>query len=82
MSEKEVLDEFIVKSLEGGVEKWTSSGSERKHKLGLTDEVLAVERGILKNAMVRCKSTREMASYLRVSQPTVVRKMKKHVLSR
>jgi len=82
MSEKEVLDEFIVKSLEGGVEKWTSSSSERKHKLGLTDEVLAVERGILKNAMVRCKSTREMASYLRVSQPTVVRKMKKHGLSR
>jgi len=82
MSEKDVLDDFIVRSLEGEVEKQKNSGSEKQHKLSLTDQVLATERKILKDAMLRCKSTREMANYLETSQPTVVRKMKKHGLSR
>lgn len=82
MSEKDVLDDFIVRILEGEVEKQKNSGSEKQHKLSLTDKVLATERKILKGAMLRCKSTREMANYLETSQPTVVRKMKKHGLSR
>ena len=49
---------------------------------GLTDQILDVEKEILQNAMARCKSTREMARHLRVSQPTVVRKLKKHRLYR
>lgn len=82
MSEKDILDDFIVRSLEPGVEIRTHPGDERKHKPNLADEVLAVEREILKNAMAQCKSTREMANYLGTSQPTVVRKMKRHALSR
>ena len=81
MSGKNELDLFIMRSLDAGLEKETSSGSEKKHQLSLTEKVFNVERGILKNAMVVCKSTREMASYLRISQPTIVRKMKKHSLS-
>jgi PAS domain S-box-containing protein len=82
MSGKNELNLFIMRSLDAGLEKETSSVSEKKHQLSLTEKVLNVERGILKNAMVVCKSTREMASYLRISQPTIVRKMKKYGLSR
>ncbi|MBN1999088.1 excisionase family DNA-binding protein, partial [candidate division KSB1 bacterium] len=39
------------------------------------------EREILKTAMMKCKSTREMADYLGISQSTVVRKVRKHKIS-
>jgi len=82
MGEKDLLDEFIVRRINGDKEKRITHGKERSHFLGLSNEVLTLEKDLLKGAMVRCKSTREMASYLRVSQPTVVRKMKRHGLSR
>jgi transcriptional regulator with PAS, ATPase and Fis domain len=47
----------------------------------LTDELLALEKKILKTAISRCRSTRALASELGISQPTVVRKLKKHALS-
>jgi PAS domain S-box-containing protein len=81
MSDSEVLDEFILKSLNRGTGKWTRLDSETRHKLNLTEELLTFEKEILEDAIARCKSTREVASYLGISQPTVVRKMKKHGLS-
>jgi transcriptional regulator with PAS, ATPase and Fis domain len=81
MSDNEVLDEFILKTLESGVEKLTRADIQKGHKLNLTEELLTFEKEILENAIARCKSTREVASYLGISQPTVVRKMKKHGLS-
>ena len=45
------------------------------------NEILLLEGELLRRALKRCKSTREIARYLGVSQPTVVRKMKKHGLS-
>jgi len=44
------------------------------------DMLSALEKEMLKNAMRHCKSTREMAQFLNISQPTVVRKLKKHSL--
>jgi len=41
-----------------------------------------VESRVLKNAYERCNSTTEMAKYLGVSQPTVVRKLKKYNISK
>jgi len=81
MSRSDDLDLSIVRRLDTSLEKDTNSASETNHQLSLTEKVLNVEREILRNAMVVCKSTREMASYLKVSQPTIVRKMKKHGLS-
>lgn len=81
MSDNEVLDEFILQSLDYGRAKWTRSDSAKRRKLNLNDELFTFEKEILKSAIGRCKSTRELASYLGVSQPTVVRKMKKHGLS-
>lgn len=45
---------------------------------GLEEELAAVEREILLRAAARCRTTRQMAEYLGVSQPTVVRKMARH----
>ena len=45
----------------------------------LMDEI---EAQVLKSAFERCKSTTEMSKYLGVSQPTVVRKLKKYGITR
>ena len=82
MGEKDLLDECIIRKIKGCGEGLKSDGSQKSNFLGLTSEVLALEKYILKGAIERCKSTRDMASYLGVSQPTIVRKMRKHGLSR
>ena len=41
----------------------------------------ALEKEMLKTAMRKCRTTREMADFLNISQPSVVRKLKKHNLS-
>ena len=41
----------------------------------------AFEKEVIKNAMKKHRSTRDLAKYLNVSQPTIVRKLKKHGLS-
>ncbi|MGN7298152.1 sigma-54 interaction domain-containing protein [Ferdinandcohnia sp. SAFN-114] len=41
-----------------------------------------VEAQVLKGAMERCNSTTEMSRYLGVSQPTIVRKLKKYGITR
>lgn len=48
---------------------------------GLTAQLEAVEQEILRQAFSRFPSTRRMAAHLRVSQPTIVRKMKKYGLA-
>jgi len=46
--------------------------------VGLEEELAAVERELLLKAAAHCRTTRQMAEYLGVSQPTVVRKMARH----
>lgn len=80
MSESPSLDQFIERSLKAG-RAFRVPEDNVVPKKGLNAEILALERNILKSAMTRCKSTRELAMELGISQPTVVRKMKKHRLS-
>jgi PAS domain S-box-containing protein len=82
MSDKDALDEFLLRSLGSEAERGRASERGEAPARGLPDKVLAVERKILEDAMVRCKSTREIARCLGVSQPTVVRKLRKHGLGR
>ena len=82
MSEHESIDEMIRQSLSADAGQHPGSSMEGHHEKGLTDHILDVEKEILRNALACCKSTREMARYLKVSQPTVVRKLKKHRLHR
>lgn len=81
MSESEILDDYILANLESLMTETSGSGMKRKSRFNLTEEILAVEKNILKKAMRTCHSTREMADCLGVSQPTVVRKMRRHALS-
>jgi len=73
---------MIHQSLSMDAGQYTASAMDAHHTKGLTHQILDVEKEILQNAMACCKSTREMARYLKISQPTVVRKLKKHRLYR
>ena len=81
MSEGEVIDSVILSSIGREVleDRWEVRGSDKKIN-NLVDMLAALEKEMLKNAMRHCKSTREMARFLNISQPTVVRKLKKHSL--
>jgi TyrR family helix-turn-helix protein len=83
LSEDRNLDEFIQKSL--GYEP--AEGRQTTANRTVAQSILAVklketESKILKTAFIQCKSTREIAKYLGISQPSVVRKLKKYGISR
>jgi PAS domain S-box-containing protein len=80
MSENESVDEIVRQSLATGANSSTVATNDTQQRKSLTDHILDVEKEIIKNAMMQCKSTREMARHLKISQPTVVRKLKKHQL--
>jgi len=82
MSENESVDEMINQSLSADAGHCITPSIHEHQGKGMTDQIVNVEKEILQNAMTRCKSTREMARYLKISQPTVVRKLKKHRLYR
>jgi len=82
MSENESVDEMIRQSLSADAGHCVTPSINAHQGKGMTDQIFDVEKEILQNAMTRCKSTREMARYLKISQPTVVRKLKKHRLYR
>jgi PAS domain S-box-containing protein len=51
------------------------------HGAGLQEQLLSVEKRILKEAVLECKNTYKMAEKLGVSQATAFRKLKKHGIS-
>ena len=82
LSEGDLLDDVVYESLDrdraaDGAAADVAGGAPGS----LEQQNLAFERQILKNALQRCKSTRELAYYLRTSQSSIVRKLKKHGLS-
>jgi len=82
MSEHESVDEMIHQSLSADVSHHIASSVNTHQGRGFINKIFELEKEILQNAMTCCKSTREMARYLKISQPTVVRKLKKHRLYR
>lgn len=81
MSDKDLIDNFIPFGF------WINESSLDSIKAGdpdknlrLADHLRKVERRILLQAKERCRSTREMASVLGISQPSVVRKLNRHKL--
>jgi PAS domain S-box-containing protein len=82
MSEKRELDEFIARSLQAGGGAVHHADAPLPSERNLARELQAVERRILKRSMERCRTTRNMAKELAVSQATVVRKLKKHGLNK
>jgi len=80
MSESPDLGAFISESLqhEKDVTKfnWKKEAGEGR----LPDRLMDVERMMIQQASRACKTTRELARCLGISQPSVVRKCKKHRL--
>lgn len=81
MGESEMMDGFLKRSLDAASSAGQSEGCAPPPRKGLADELSALEKAILERAMDHCRTTRELASALGVSQPTAVRKMKKYQLS-
>ncbi|MGD8291316.1 MAG: sigma 54-interacting transcriptional regulator [Desulfobacterales bacterium] len=82
LSEDRYLDEFIQKSLgyEGPGEIRAAADRDFSPSK-LTVKLNQTESKMLKTAVMQCKSTREIARYLGISQPSVVRKLKKYGIS-
>jgi PAS domain S-box-containing protein/TyrR family helix-turn-helix protein len=82
MGEDEILDDFITNS--GGLRKDKSGDPQRLPETSapLTDQIGTLEKQILEKALVQFRTTRELARQLGISQPTVVRKLRKYALSR
>ena len=76
MSETDILDQHILATLSAGTQSPTAPDGDRRGRL--TEELVTREFDLLKTAVAHCRSTREIARYLGVSQPTVVRKLRKH----
>ncbi|WP_432734523.1 sigma-54 interaction domain-containing protein [Maridesulfovibrio sp. FT414] len=76
VAEEDMLDNYLEQSLLGleEVEPVSTKG------LSLQEAVDMVEREMLVEALRNCLTTRDMAGYLKISQPSVVRKLKKYGL--
>ena len=82
LSEERNLDEFIQKSLEyETTEEIQPAANRTVAPSKLAVKLKETESKMLKTAFMQCKSTREIARYLGISQPSVVRKLKKYGIS-
>ncbi len=83
LSEDRNLDQFIQKSLGYETPEEIQPVATRTITPSkLTVKLKETEAKMLRTAFMQCKSTREIARYLGISQPSVVRKLKKHGISR
>jgi PAS domain S-box-containing protein len=75
------LDGLIERSLRVfGNSSFNTMGGVPRKKESLVEQIAVLEKEILLSAMIHCKSTKEVAMTLGISQPTAFRKMKKHGL--
>ena len=82
MGEEETIDAFILNSIGNEVlEEWSQTKQQKKEINNLVDVLATLERAMLKTAKRHCRTTRDMAKFLNISQPSVIRKLKKHRLS-
>jgi transcriptional regulator with PAS, ATPase and Fis domain len=81
LSDENLIGKFILSGLKvnESIAVPGTAGNQGK-SLRLADHLREVEHKVLRQAKQRCRSTREMASLLGISQPSVVRKLKAHNL--
>ena len=77
LSESDTLEVSIM-GIPGRMGQWTGADVETA---SLPDAIKVAEKELFEAAVSKCRTTREMARYLGVSQPTVVRKLRKHGIS-
>jgi PAS domain S-box-containing protein len=76
MSETNRIDTFVQTSVLEAKSKTIAAGHD--DSLNLKSRLDAIEKLVLQKARDRCRTTREMAALLGISQPSVVRKLHKH----
>ncbi|MCG8686066.1 MAG: sigma 54-interacting transcriptional regulator [Desulfobacterales bacterium] len=85
MCDKRYLDDYIINSLEsvqtGHSPSQRQEESNTDQMLTLPEQLNRFERQILEHATYKYETTRQAAKFLGVSQPSVVRKFKKHGLT-
>jgi TyrR family helix-turn-helix protein len=80
LNEDEVLDDSINNCLQPGQECFIPKGKAFPGSRGLKEQVASFEKKIIEQAMKAYTTTRELADHLKVSQPTIVRKLKRYNL--
>jgi transcriptional regulator with PAS, ATPase and Fis domain len=80
MCDRRQLDDYLVRFMEPPSPPAAGSGFSRA-RITLGQAIETVEHDMLMQAAAKCRTTREAAAFLGVSQPTVVRKFKKHGIS-
>jgi PAS domain S-box-containing protein len=82
MSEGKRIDAHILSSIGNEVlDEWSQTTPKERGINNLADVLATLEKEMLKAAKRQCRTTRDMAKFLNVSQPSVIRKLKKHQLS-
>ena len=82
MSQSNRIDPFIQASLRETQSGPSSTATDTiKGRLSLSDKLSELEKELLRQAKLQCRNTREMAHFLGISQPSVVRKLHKHGLA-
>ena len=84
-----IIKKAVVMGEAGAINGLMTTEKQRKERFpgensqgkSLTQRVMAVERQMLLQALESCGSTRSLAAFLKISQTSVVRKLKKHDLS-
>lgn len=77
MCDRRFLDDYIVRATETLRPRVTEVPSSPMDA-SLPEKLRVIEYEMLIQAVIRCRTTREAAVFLGISQPTVVRKLKKH----
>jgi PAS domain S-box-containing protein len=77
MCDRRFLDDYIIRATENQQPRVTAVLSLAKDT-SLPEKLRSMEYEMLLQAVNRCRTTREAAIFLGISQPTVVRKLKKH----
>ncbi|MCD4720045.1 MAG: sigma 54-interacting transcriptional regulator [Desulfobacula sp.] len=80
MSDRRSLDDYLVSTLSKTKPLRTKMQTKTEDS-SLADKIWTVENEILMQAAMKCRTTREAAIFLGISQPSVVRKFKKHGLT-
>ena len=80
MSDAPLLDDKDLSLPRRIIAPRTTSDAVAAAMPSLNEAIEKMEKEMLVQALGRCKSTRQMARLLKTSQPTVVRKLKKHGL--
>lgn len=82
MSEGKRIDTHILSSIGNEVlDEWSQTNPKERGINNLADVLTTLEKEMLKAAKRQCRTTRDMAKFLNISQPSVIRKLKKHRLS-